>query len=218
MVRAAKSPKTVRSFPVSFADSAFVIAIAGAALYFTGSSYQHAYYTRFGVDPAILSSTDGHIAVEGARAIISQLGRGYHWACERWLPLLVIVFPAILVGVWFRKPMFAASARFKPVFAAWAARLKIGLAGAAVLVVAILVLVAFAGRLAGDAQAQGTIAEVREGRVWTYHLEHDVISGLPVGQTAEATWVLTQSGVRQLKTGAILKIDGPKLDLALGTK
>jgi hypothetical protein len=202
MASTARSPGTTRSLLASVADSAFIIAIAGAVFYFAGSTFRHAYYTRFGINPALLPNTNVGVALEGANAILFTAGAWF----GAFFPLLVVISLVTLVGAYLDKRRVAASAI--PIYIG-VATIAVRLIGA----VLILTIIAFAGTIAGASQAKDRFNNLRQGKVWTYHLEQDVVSGLAVGQTVEATWVLTKDGVRQLKTSAIRRVDGPLFNL-----
>lgn len=204
MASAAPSPSTspVTTLITSVADSAFVIAFFTAILYFAGASFQHAYYARFGINPALLATTSIGIAVEGANAIL--------FTASAWLfailPILVVASLAALLSAYLDKRRVAVSS--PPLYT------SVAITAVRVLAITLtLLIVGFAGDIAGASQAQQRITNLQQNRTWSYHLARETISGVAIGQSTDASWILTISGVRQIKTSEIQRIDGPLLTI-----
>lgn len=64
--------------------------------------------------------------------------------------------------------------------------------------------------------AEQRVANVRNGEVWYYHVQADVIAAVPIAQGSTTTWLLTDAGIRPIATTDIRLIDGPLFDRISG--
>lgn len=187
----------------AWGDTTLLLAGAAGVLYIAGSEYQQAYYQRFAIDPGVISTSSFTLALDGVNAMLSTTA-----SLLAWIPLVMICLMLLAIGAdWLDKRLSPAdgaprNATTLVMTLAWS------LLGATAIVLVLN---------SGDAGASGAGARfrnVREGKVWDYHLDSETISGIAIGQNPGATWILTKVGIRQVKTEAIRRIDGPMLTLA----
>lgn len=187
-----------QSLAVRIADSAMVIAAAGAALYFAGWTYRQTYYLHFGIDPSSLTVSNIAIAVEGLVAILTTFAAWLYAV----LPMLVVTAIVMVVAQRIgrkRRPDHNPS-----VFDQIAMLMgRVGLCTLAGF------LVLSAGTIAAKENVKDRFANVRSGKVWTYHLGSRIIAGVMIAQNDGTTWLLTKEGVRALRTSDISLTDGP---------
>lgn len=192
------TPTNARDFAMRLTDSALVIATAVAALYFAGWTYRQAYYQRFAIDPSSLAGSNVAVAVEGLGAILTTTAA---WLTAI-LPLLLMSALVALVARWVdrRRRLGQVGPYFN--------RVAIFMVRIGVSTIAILIIMA-AGQVAGTMKAKDRIANVRSGKVWTYHLSREIVPGVMIAQSNDTTWLLTEKGIRTLKTSDVTLIDGP---------
>jgi len=186
-------------------DSTLLLAGAAGTLYFAGSEYQQAYYQRFSIDPGVISTSSFTLALDGVKAMLFT-----STILFAWIPVVAIVL--MLLGI--AADQFDRRRSSDGKSPRDATTLVMTLAWSLLFATA-LVLVLNSGD-AGASRAADRFRNVHDGKVWDYHLDSETISGVGIGQNPAATWILTKTGVRQVKTDAIRRVDGPLLGLASG--
>ncbi|WP_375404521.1 hypothetical protein [uncultured Sphingomonas sp.] len=176
-------------------DPAFVAGLLVAALYFSGWTYYDAYFLRLGLNPAGFGFANVGVGIKGASAMLTTLAA----LLGAMLPLLVAILLLVLavlmlrhfgVGRW-RKGQALEPDQLSPVvFPASSIALAIGV-------------VLVAGPYAGRIKAQADLALVGRGDGWDYHLQNDVVRGLPIGQNDTRIWLLTRADIRPIKADDI---------------
>lgn len=185
-----------RSLSSRVIDSALLIAIALAVLQYAGWTYRQAYLTRFGIDPSSLESASFAVAVEGLDAILTTI--------RAWLSASVSLIVTAFVTWRFIRWVENRKGSHDPV--ANRAAIRMIYAGGTMLAILFILL---SGKIAGKIAAADRIVEVHQGQVRTYHLEREILVGVPLAQSKETTWLLTKTGVRLIRTVDIRTIDGP---------
>ncbi|OAN57192.1 hypothetical protein A7X12_08180 [Sphingomonas sp. TDK1] len=171
----------------------------GGLFYFAGWSYEQAYYMRFAIDPSIISTSSLTLALDGVRALIFSIATMAPWMMIGAVLLMLLAVSA----EWLDRRYFPArSTRNLTSFGITLFLSLLGITGLMLLL---------GSNSAGARTAGDRIRNVREGNVWNYHLDSETLSGVAIGQNAQASWILTKAGVRQIKTDAIRTIDGPLL-------
>lgn len=188
-----------RSFSSRLVDSALLIAIVLGVLQYAGWTYRQAYLGSFGMDPSSLDSPGMSIAVEGMAAIMRTV-----WAWGTACAGLI----ATAIGCWiFVHRVERKRGNTGPI--ADRTSIRIIQAGGTLLAVTIVL---GSGLIAGRKAATNQIAAVRQGNVWTYHLSQQALAGVPIAQTKDTTWLLTEAGVRLIRMADIQLIDGPRFE------
>ena len=187
---------SVRNLSFRLIDSALLIAIVLGVLQYAGSIYRQAYLKGFSIDPSSLDISSITVAVQGVDAIkttILALAAG------------CILLIATAIATWtFIRWVEHRRGNSGPVADRTAVRMI--QAGGTVMAI---VIVLTSGLIAGRRAAADRFAEVRQGDVWTYHLEREILSGVPVAQSKDTTWLLTKAGIRLIRTNEIQLINGP---------
>lgn len=201
------TPMVARDLGLKVFDSALVIATAVAALYFAGWTYRQAFYLRFSIDPSNLAGSNVAVAVEGLGAILTTTAA---WLTAI-LPLLLMSAIIGLVARWIdrRRRLGQVGPYFD--------RMAIFMVRIGVSTIAILIVMA-AGQVAGTMKAKDRVANVRSGKVWIYHLARQIVPGVMIAQSDDTTWLLTEKGIRTLKTSDVILIDGPLFSAVTGER
>jgi hypothetical protein len=187
---------SIRNFPFRVIDSALLIAIVLGVLQYAGSIYRQAYLKSFSIDPSSLDSSSIAVAVEGVGAIKTTI-----FALAAGGILLI----ATAIATWaFIRWVEHRRGNSGPVADRTAVRM-IQAGG----IVMTIVIVLTSGTIAGRRAAAERFVEVGQGEVWNYHLKRETLSGVPVAQGKDTTWLLTKAGIRLVRTAEIRLIDGP---------